>query len=324
MPRHYKHLAEEERDRLSLFRAQGKSLREIAGLIGRDVSTVSRELKRNTAPVNVGYYLPHKAQERADARKAIAHERQRLRDPKLRRYVRIMLQRGWSPERIAGRWKKLGLGFISYEAIYQWIYADSRDLAPHLHRYHRIRFKHRRRGRHRTTHIPSRTPIAQRPEAVALRKEPGHWEGDTIIGRHSQSALQVLVERKTRYTCLSKLQGKNAKAVKKTITHRLKSFPIHLRRSITYDNGSENAKHLLINKSIGTQSYFCDPMCSWQKGSVENVNRLVRRRLPKGTDFTIVSLAKLKKTERWLNNLPRKCLGFQTPAEAFRDVALNG
>ncbi len=323
MSRNYKHLSQEDRDRLSLFKAQGMSLRRIAGLIGRDVSTVSRELKRNAAPVNDGYYLPHKAQERADARKARAHERQRLRDPKLRGYVRRMLRRGWSPECISGRWKKLGGEPISYEAIYQWIYADSFDLVVCLPRAHRRRFRRGRRGKHRLPHIPSRTSITQRPQIVELREEPGHWEGDTIIGRHSQSALQVLVERKTRFTRLSKLPAKNAEAMRKSTARVLGRYPTHLRRTITYDNGSENAQHLLVNQMLGTQSYFCDPMCSWQKGSVENVAGLVRRRLPKKTDFRIVSQAQVKKTERWLNSLPRKCLGFRTPAEAFRSVALT-
>lgn len=300
------------------------SLRRIAVLIGRDVSTISRELKRNAAPVNDGYYLPHKAQERAEARKIKSHERQRLRDPKVRRYVRRMLRRGWSPERISGRWKRLGGDSISYEAIYQWIYADSFDLVLCLPRAHRRRFRRGRRGKHKSPHIPSRTPIAQRPQAVELRAEPGHWEGDTIIGRHSQSALQVLVERQTRFTRLSKLPAKNAESMKDSTTRVLGSYPAHLRRTITYDNGSENAQHLLVNRMLGTRSYFCDPMCSWQKGSVENVAGLVRRRLPKQTDFRIVSQAQVKKTERWLNGLPRKCLGFKTPAEAFRSVALTG
>lgn len=321
---YYKHLSEEDRDRLSLFRAQQRSLREIAGLIGRDVSTVSRELKRNAAPTNTGYYLPHKAQERADARKVSSHERQRLSNPKVRRYVRRMIHCGWSPERISGRRKKLGFDPISHEAIYQWIYADSRDLVVCLARSHRRRLRRGYSRKHRLCHIPSRTPISERPESVELREEPGHWEGDTIIGLRSKSALQVLVERKTRFTRLSKLPTKNAEAMRKSTNHVLGRYPAHLRRSITYDNGSENAKHLLVNQRLGTKSYFCEPMRSWQKGSVENVAGLVRRRLPKKTDFRIVSQAQVKKTERWLNGLPRKCLGFQTPAEAFRSVALSG
>ena len=319
----YNHLSKEERDRLSLFKASGMSLRGIANQLGRNVSTVSRELKRNAAPVNDGYYLPHRAQERADLRKALSHERERLRDPVLRRYVRRMLHSGWSPERIAGRWKKNGHDPISHEAIYQWIYADSRNLAVLLPRAHRRRFRRGHRSRYRSCNISSRTPISQRPEHIGLREEPGHWEGDTIIGVRCQSALQVLVERKTRFTRLSKLPAKNAKSMRETINRVLGHYPPHLRRSITYDNGSENAQHLLVNKHLGTRSYFCDPMCSWQKGSVENVAGLVRRRLPKKTDFSIVSEAQVKQVERWLNNLPRKCLGFQTPAEAFRSVALT-
>lgn len=322
MPRNYKQITKEERDRLSLYRAQGKSLRCIASLVGRNVSTISRELKRNTAPIN-DYYLPHKAQERADARKARAHERQRLRNPHLRRYVTRMLRRGWSPERIAGRWKLLGRKPISHEAIYQWIYADARNLAPFLARAHRRRLRRGHSRKHRTVHIPSRTPLSERPAEVALRQQAGHWEGDTIIGQRSQSALQALVERKTRFVRLAKLRAKNATAVKKTIGRMLAAYKQDLRRTITYDNGPENAAHLEINQRLGMRSYFCEPMRSWEKGSVENVVGLVRRRLPKKTDFRMLSPAQIKKIEQWINGLPRKCLGYRTAAEAFRSVALT-
>src|ERR1700746_2603882 len=126
MPRTYKQLSNEERDRLSLLKVQGKTLREIAVLIGRDVSTISRELKRNPRPFHPDY-LPHRAQEQADARKAAGHERERLRKPGLKACVRRLLRQGWSPERISGRLKLLGIESISHEAIYQWLYADSRD-----------------------------------------------------------------------------------------------------------------------------------------------------------------------------------------------------
>jgi IS30 family transposase len=325
MPRTYKHLMEEERDRLSLFKAQGKSLREIARLIGRDVSTVSRELKRNAPPVHPGYYLSHKAQERADARKTAGHERERLREPRLRAYVGRMLRRGWSPERIAGRWTAMGRDPISHEAIYQWIYVEARKLIPCLVRAHRRRLRRGHSSRHKSSHIPSRTPISKRPQIVDRRKQPGHWEGDTIVSRQSRPALQVLVERKTRYTRLRKLPAKDAASMRKSINRALARYPKHLRRSITYDNGSENAQHLQVNARLGTVSYFCEPMHSWEKGSVENAAGLVRRRLPKKTDFAMVSLDQVKKIERWLNGLPRKCLGFKTAAEVFRQsVALTG
>ena len=324
MPRTYKQLSKEERDRLSLLKAQGKTLREIAVMIGRDVSTVSRELKRNSRPFHADY-LPHRAQEQADARKAAGHERERLRKPGLKACVRRLLRQGWSPERISGRLKLLGSESISHEAIYQWLYADSRDLLPFLVRAHRLRLKRGHTKKHRSWHIPSRTPISQRPESDGLREEPGHWECDTIIGLKSGSALRVLVERKSRFTRLGKLRAKNAKSMRKSINHALGRFPKHLRRSITYDNGSENTQHQQVNKKLGTSSYFCAPMHSWEKVSIENVNGLVRRRLPKKTNFDLVSDVQVRKIENWLNALPKKCLGFKTPTEVLRaSVALSG
>ncbi len=270
--------------------------------------------------------MPHKAQRVADARKALGHERDRLREKGLKAFVTRMLHQGWSPERIAGRWTKLGRDPISHEAIYQWIYAEAKNLVPLLLRAHRRRHRSSyRKYRGNNWQIPSRTPISQRPPIVELRQQPGHWEGDTIISSKSRPALQVIVERKTRYTRLLKLEGKNAVAVRKSISSALRKYPKHLRRTITYDNGSENRQHMKINKALGMTSYFCEPMRSWQKGSVENAAGLVRRRLPKRTDFAMVSKAQVKKTEHWLNSLPRKCLGFKTPAEAFREsVALTG
>lgn len=325
MPKGYRQLSNEERDRLSMLKAQGKSLRELARSIGRDVSTVSRELRRNGVPWPHGHeYLPHSAQRRAEARKAAGHERQRLRTPGLRGFATRMLRRRWSPERIAGRWKRLGHKPISHEAIYQWIYADCRNMVPCLARAHRRRRRSFRRGKRTGWEIPSRTPITLRPQSVALREEPGHWEADTMISRKSRAALQLLVERKTRYTRLKRLPVKDAASVRTSIVGALEVLPKHLRRSITYDNGSENTHHLKTNHDLGTQSFFCAPMHSWEKGSVENAAGLVRRWFPKRTDFATLSLSELKKTEHWLNSLPRKCLGYQTPAEALRQaVALN-
>lgn len=324
MSKRYKHLSKEDRDHLSLYNAQGKSMRKIAELIGRDVSTVSRELTRNVPPIHTGYYLPHKAQERADARKAVAHERERLRKPQLRAYAGRMLRRGWSPERISGRWKVLGHEPISHEAIYQWVYEDARMLIPYLARANRRRMRRGHSSKHKSSHIPSRKSISERPEIVERRKQPGHWEGDTMISRQSRPVLQVLVERKTRYTRLRKLPAKDAASMRKAINRALSRYPKHLLRSITYDNGSENTQHLQVNARLGTVSYFCEPMHSWEKGSVENAAGLVRRWLPKKTDFAKVSLDQVKKTERWINGLPRKCLGFKTAAEAFRQsVALT-
>ena len=324
MPKRYKQLSKEERDQIALLKAQDIAIRQIGRLLGRDPGTISRELLRNAPPIHQGYYLPHKAQEKADIRKAQAHRRQRLRQPRLRAYARRMLNRGWSPERIAGRWKLLGKSPISHEAIYQWVYNTAPELIPCLVRARRKRLKRGHSSKHKSSHIPSRTPISQRPLSVQRRTQPGHWEGDTIISRQSKPVLQILVERKTRFARLNKLPAKTGAAMRISTNRALARYPEHLRRSITYDNGSENVQHERVNAVLGTVSYFCEPMHSWQKGSVENAAGLVRRWLPKKTDFAKVSSDQVRKIERWLNGLPRKCLGFKTPAEAFRlSVALN-
>jgi transposase, IS30 family len=324
MPKGYQQLTKDERDRLSLLRAQGKSLREISGLLSRNVSTISREVKRNSRPFH-NDYLPHKAQNFADVRKAAGHERQRLRSFRLRTCVKLMLRNGWSPERISGRLKAQGRESVSHEAIYQWIYADARDMIPFLVRARRRRLRRSQFKKQKRSKIPSRTPISERPASIELRDVPGHWEADTIVGARHKSALRVLVERKSRLTSLRKLPAKNSEAMRESIIKALRRYPRRLRLSITYDNGSENVQHLETNKKLGTVSYFCAPMHSWEKGSVENAAGLVRRRLPKQTDFAMVTERQVKSTESWLNNMPRKCLGYKTPREVFREsVALAG
>lgn len=324
MAKCYRQLSVEERDRLALLKGQGKSLREIARALNRDPSTISREVKRNSGQIYRNCYLTHRAQLRADLRKELSHERQRLADPLLRSFVRRQIRRGWSPERIAGRWKALGRGKISYEAIYQWLYKQATDLVQYLPRAHRKRLRRHQAYRRGGTHIPSRTPISERPKYIQRRREVGHWEADTIIGCFKKSALQILVERKSRFVVLNNIGVNEAIPMRRGINRSLSRYPRQLRRSITYDNGHENCQHELVNRVLGTKSFFCEPMHSWEKGSVENAVGLVRRRLPKRTDFAMVPASRVKQVERWLNGLPRKCLGFRTAAEAFRrSVALT-
>jgi IS30 family transposase len=255
----------------------------------------------------------------------VGHQRERLRDPRLRGYARKQLGRGWSPERITGRWKILGRGRVSHEAIYQWVYVQARDLIPCLVRAHRRRLRRGNSSKHKSSHIPSRTPISKRPANVLKRRQAGHWEADTMVSRQSGEALQVLVERKARNTRLRKLQARGAAEMRKAMNRSLSHCPKHLLLSVTYDNGSENVQHERVNRTLGTKSYFCEPFHSWEKGSVENAAGLVRRHLPKKTDFAKVSADRIKRTERWINGLPRKCLGFKTSAEAWRQaVALRG
>lgn len=318
MPKTYKHLNVEERDILAVLKSQGHSLREIATILNRSPSTLCRELKRNAPPVYTGYYLPHKAQERSDKRNRETHRRRRLKTDLIRRYVETHLALGWSPELIAGRLTREHPGLcISHEAIYQWIYQEATPLIAFLVRSHRRR-KHRGYSRkHKKSHIPHRVSIQERPAGVLKRRQIGHWETDTISCRKSYQAVQVSVERKARYAKLAKLKAKTSRAMSVALTRRLSRYPTTLRRSITYDNGPENAEHMRTNHILGTCSYFCEPFHSYERGSVENTIGLVRRFLPKKTNLATISQGQLSKIESWLNNRPRKCLGFKTPAEVF-------
>ena len=318
MPKTYRQLNPNERDIVAVLKSKGESLREIARVLKRSPSTLSRELKRNAPPVYTGYYLAHKAQERANKRKHESHGRQRLKSDSTRRYVEKRLRLGWSPELIAGRLAIDRPGqAVSHEAIYQWVYEEATHLILSLVRAHRKR-KHRGYSRrHKTSHIPERTSIQERPEAILKRLHIGHWETDTISCCKSYQAVQVTVERKARYAKVAKLKTKSARAMSIALTRRLSRYPTELRLSITYDNGPENAEHIRTNKILGTCSYFCEPFHSYERGTVENTIGLVRRFLPKKTNLAKISQVHLSKIEYWLNNRPRKCLGFKTPAEIF-------
>lgn len=319
MPKTYRHLSKEERDVLAVLRGEGRSLREIARRLKRDPGTLSRELKRNAPPVHTGYYLPHKAHERATRRNQETHRRDRLKEPRIRRYVRDRLRAGLSPELIAGRWNRLHPeSSITHEAIYQWVYTEARELIPCLLRAHKKRLRREYSRKHVKSHIPGRVSIEERPQEVAGRKVAGHWEADTAVSRQSVAAIQVATERKTRLARLSKLERKGAHEMRVALTRRLSRCPARLRKTITYDNGSENTDHEKTNDILGTRSYFCAPYHSWEKGTVENTIGLVRRSLPKKTDFATVSSKELRTIERRLNNRPRKCLGYLTPTEAYK------
>jgi len=318
MPKTYKQLNPNERDILAVLKSKGKSLREIASILRRSPSTLSRELKRNAPPIYTRYYLSHKAQGRAEMRKCESHQRQRLKNDFIRQYVEKRISLGWSPELIAGRLAIDHPKFtISHEAIYQWVYQDATHLILSLVRAHRKR-KHRGYSRkHKKSHIPERISITKRPKTVLKRLHFGHWETDTISCRKSYQAIQVTVERKARYTKMAKLKTKSARAMSIALTRRLSRYPKKLRLSVTYDNGPENAEHMRTNKFLGTSSYFCEPFHSYERGTVENTIGLVRRFLPKKTNLANISQDHLTKIEYWLNKRPRKCLGFKTPAEIF-------
>lgn len=317
MKKNYKHLTLEERELIAIYKAEGKSKRAIAKLLGRNHTTISREVQRNKNSAANGY-LPNNAHKTAKGRKQKAGEKYRLKNPYIRDYVHRCLALQWSPELIAGR---LALEHpdhsISYEAIYQYIYNETPQLIPHLARGHRKRYKKNLKRKTKKTKIPNRTSILERPAEINNRAEFGHWESDSIVSRHNTTILNVLIERLSRYTIITKLNGKTAHLSQRAIKLRLVDLPSDACQSITYDNGTENVLHEQVNAYLNCSSYFCEPYHSWEKGSVENVNGLIRRFFPKKTNLAKLHDYNLARVQFWINNRPKKCLNFKTPAEVF-------
>ena len=324
MGKQHSQLTLDEREKISILKASGKSLREIGVLIGKHASTLSRELKRNSFKA-FGFkgYGPARAEISARKRKSKAAKRTRLKNQQIRDYVTQKLKLFWSPEQIAGRIRldhpELS---ISHEAIYQFIYEDDWSLFPFLARKHkrrRLKFNYKKsQGRS----IPGRTWISQRPEAVNQRQEFGHWEADSMVSRANSASLHALVERKSRYLKITKIPRNTSGCVRNAVLRRLSPLPKSTRLSITYDNGLENSNHLEINRELKSKSFFCNPYHSWEKGSVENANGLVRRFIPKKTDFQKIPTTEIFQIENLINNRPRKCLNYQAPKEVFKNLSV--
>ena len=320
----YNHFSQDEREMLAIFLSNGFSLTTIAKKLKRSTSSISREVNRNSAPLNNCKYRGHRAHERYELRKAASKRKGHIHCKETRIYIENKIKEGLSPELIAGRIKidKPGLK-TNHESIYLYIYKERRDLIKNLVFAHKKRKKRGQVKNKRSIKVPNRTMIDKRPLMVNERKQYGHWEADTAISRASKQALQALVERKSRFLVLSKLPRKTAGQMADKLIENLKPYPPQLRRTITYDNGTENAEHERVNQALSLRSFFCQPYHSWEKGSVENVIGMVRRYLPKKTNFSKISEKKIKEIQLKINNRPRKCLGFRTPLEFFQRVALT-
>lgn len=328
MSKSYIHINQEERELIAQMRWEGNSLSEIARVLYRDKGTISRELKRNASP-KYECYTPCQAQRRADRKRIESYDRPRLKQELIRRYVHEKIMVDWSPELIAGRLKIDHPGYeISHEAIYQYIYhpqtPQRQEMIARLIRGHRKRRPKDIGRKERKTKIPNRIPIDARPESVELRQQYGHWEGDSIVSRKSKAALNSLTERKSRLLLLTKIDRKSASETNKAVLKRLQKLPLKARRTLTLDNGTENAKHEKLTRKLGIQCYFAHPYSSWERGTNEHINGMVRWYLPKGTDFSKIDKKQLAKIESCINSRPRKCLGFKTPLEvAASFVALQ-
>lgn len=324
----YSHLSLFERQRMFVWHHYEKlSNREIGRRLGRSHTTIGRELKRNLNTAEnsfprhyVDCWYPHPSQKRYQHRIRIRGTRPRLKNEKTQQFVETKLKLGWSPEIISGRLKlNQDLDYASHESIYQYIYLTARQLIKYLPRHHKKRRKKYPKRKY-PLKIEAKTSILERPETINNRAEPGHWETDTLESTQHKPGCNVLVERQTRLVHITPLESKKSNDTQAAVTKRLSSHPDNFIRSITYDNGPENAQHLEINKSLNCQSYFCQPYHSWEKGSVEQMNSLIRRFFPKRTDFTKVKPEALQRVEFLLNNRPRKCLGYKTPLEVYNQL----
>lgn len=318
----YVHLSADERLQVYQFFRDGLSQAEIGRRLGRHRATISRELRRNA--VSAGY-LPDLAQRRYRARRQRCRPRARMADRHLRRTIILLLQQGWSPEQISGRLRMHQDGTrINHETIYRFVYESPLGRQEKLYQYLRRGKKKRSRRQGRRVHtgpIANRRFIDARPLAANERTEIGHWETDSLLFSREQ-ALNVLVERVSRFTVLTRLAGKSARDTGQVLVERLRPLP---RRSLTSDNGSENADHCHVSRQLAIPFFFCHPYHSWEKGTVENTNGLVRRYLPRDTELNRVAPEELDAIAGELNHRPRKCLAFLTPAEVLfgHSVALR-
>ena len=330
MGRSYEQLSLEDRCSIARLREGGQSIRQIAAALDRSPSSISRELKRNTGSgPRAGAYKPSYAQAQTSARR---WNGSRLdRDDALRGRVLALLAQGWSPEQIVGRLRREAGGrtVIGVESIYRFIYAQMKRTNDGAWRHYLPRAKFRRgrrgqRGGSPALHIKDRVSIAQRPEAVGDRRQAGHWEADFMLfSRYGQSVL-VLHERTSRLTLFLKTDTRRAEPTAERLRNLLEPLPQALRRTLTFDNGTEFAEHHRLNQQpFNLATFFCDPHSPWQKGGVENAIGRFRRFLPRRTNLDDIDPDQLVTATRAYNHTPRLCLDFRTPAEVFSEQVLH-
>jgi transposase, IS30 family len=317
-------LSEDERVTIADRHRGGSSIRGIAAELGRSPSTISREIKRNSDP-STGRYHPFRAQKRARARRARPKTGKLATELELLAFVQQCLDIRWSPQQISnvlpGLFPDRPQMRVSHETIYRALYQPEHPLARacarRALRSGRLKRRRRRRADQRTTHfVDAGHAISRRPVEANDRSIPGHWEGDLVLGKHNKSAVGTLVERSTRYVMLLHLPGgHNARQVRDALINLFSGLPAGLARTLTWDQGGEMGRHHEFSAVTGVPVYFCLPGRPWQRGSNENLNGLLRQYLPKGTDINAYGAENLAEIARELNERPRRCLGWSTPAQ---------
>lgn len=313
-----------ERQQIELYLRMKKKKTWIAKRLKRDYSVIKREIKRNSSQV-LPYVAEH-AEYFAQRRRKKTNKRKldKLENEKLKNFVIDRLKEDWSPEEIAGRLKgRLEKDFpetISHESIYDYIY-NGAERFERLYEHLRTarKWRQRRFSRKKQGHkLKNRISIHERPKNINKKNDYGHWETDLVeFGKQQKEVLSVKYERKSMLCRLHKLNSKSARENEESIVNTIEDFPFYWFQSITRDNGGENAKHLQTFLDFNIPSYFCDPYSSWQKGGVENLNKLIRQYLPKKASFDKVTEKDILFVQERLNNRPRKSLNYLTPNEIF-------
>ena len=321
----YNHLTKEQRYTISVCLRKKMSLSAIAKLIDVSKSTVSREIKKNSNMYR--HYVAIEAQQFSDMRKHIPRRTRRMTKDLWEEIVPL-LKRHWSPETVVGVMRRNGRDCVSVEWLYHIIRRD-KERGGTLYTYLPHHLKHRKRPVSSRIPIKDRVSIDERPAVVDSKSRFGDWELDTIVGRDGKGAIITIVERTTKKMLMAKSpKGKNAKAVAKVVVQLLRPFERHV-LSITTDNGTEFAEHKYIAKMLHTKVYFTHPYSSWEKGVIENTNKLIRQYIPKDTDFSSLSDDFILFVQTELNLRPRKKLDYSSPKQKFllslhNSVALRG
>ena len=335
--KHYspRYLSEDERVHLADLRAEGRTVRDAAALMGRSPSTVSRELRRGADDAE--RYWPYEAHRRALGRRRVERPSRLARDTGLRDWVAGKLKARWSPEQVARglrrRFPDQPERWLCAETIYQAVYRPDLGGLPRELPGRVLRLRRRRRLRRRdaqarrTGPVAGMTSITERPAEALDREQPGHWEGDLIMGKGHLSAIVTLVERTTRYTLLGHLPGarRDSATVRDAVLAALAPLPSHLRRTLTWDQGAEMARHAEVAASLGsTPVFFCDPHSPWQRPTNEHTNGMLRDYFPKGSDLSVHSPEEIAAVQAGLNERPRKVLGWDSPAERLATLLRLG
>jgi IS30 family transposase len=324
MGQKYGQLSLDDRCTIARLSEAGKTIRQIAAAMDRSPSTIARELKRNRGS-QIGYRALY-AEQQAKSRRWRGSRL--VRKPGLQAEVLEKLAQGWSPEQVAGRLRREhGQTVISYESIYRFIDAQIRRTKDYSWRHYLPRAKSKRgfrgrKGYNPVEHLRQRVSIEQRPAHISRRCEAGHWEADLMLFARYGQAILAAHERYSRLLVLTRQPNKAAAAVARQLLQLFASLPERLRRTITFDNGTEFAYHYQLH-ALAMRTFFCDPHAPWQKGGIENAIGRMRRYLPRKTDLATLPPARLLAVVSAYNQTPRKCLDFKTPAEVFYDQVLH-